>query len=231
MRQQTLCELQKNVGYLQQRLRHSEAHAHALDERLMVLDARQTPLATNVESAPVAAGVKAFEAMGEEGVSMAAGQSLVAQRSLPLPNISTGDRPRLLAQPLPKAVQQALRAYRRGAFRQAFEQLDSFVRQHPQHAAADRARFWMGECQYEQGALTQSIAQFSRLEREHPKSPKTPEALLKMALAFERLAAPDAASKTLRRLIQSFPKSASAELAMARLTKPAPRGEASQGQT
>jgi tol-pal system protein YbgF len=242
-RQQALCDLQKNVGQLEQRLRHSEAHARALDERLMVLHARNAPAAAQTSAtqpaldgsvgkktpaAVVAAPVPSPAAlMPEEGISLSEGRSLAANRSIRLrgPTVSPAAAPQ--TQTLPKRLQHALRAYQRGAFKQAFGQFAGFVRQHPKHPAADRARFWMGECKFEQGALMESIAQFARLEREHPKSPKAPEALLKMGLAFEKLAAPDEAFATYRRLIQSFPQSASAELATTRLAKPAPRSPAS----
>lgn len=239
-RQQALCDLQKNVGQLEQRLRHSEAHARALDERLVVLNARQTPgtkviapepLAPAPAPAPKAAAGVVTEpaivpaAMPDEGISLSQGRSLAAGRSIRLrgPSVALATS----GKALPKRVQQALKAYQRGAFKKAFGQLAGFVREQPSHPAADIARFWMGECKFEQGALMESIAQFARLEREHPKSPKAPEALLKMGLAFEKLAAPDEAFATYRRLIQSFPKSASAELATTRLANPPPRGPAS----
>lgn len=247
VRQQTLCDLQKNVGQLEQRLRHSEAYARALDERLMVLDAREaSPAALLPEpaqrlGAPHAAPASAMApqqpifvappflaVMPDEGISLSQGKSLAAHRSIRLRGTSAVRTDAQAAPaPLPKSLQKALRAYQRGAFGPAFGALAAFVRQHPKHPAADRARFWMGECKFEQGALMDAIAQFARLEREHPKSAKAPEALLKMGLAFEKLAAPDEATATFRRLIQSFPQSASAELATVRLANTPPRSPAS----
>lgn len=263
VRQQALCDLQKNVGQLEQRLRHSEAHARALDERLVVLGARSimpdtprrlsaaptamTPLAEAAAATPAAQGApdalrpgapaslsvtsKAPEAlprlMPEEGISLSEGQSLAAGPSIRLHGRAKRAGPQPADAMLPKRLQQALKAYQQGAFTRAFGQFQDFVQRHPDHAAADRARFWMGECKFEAGLLMESIAQFARLEREHPKSAKAPEALLKMGLAFEKLAAPQEAFATYRRLIHSFPKSASAELASSRLAQPPLRGPAS----
>lgn len=246
VRQQALRDLQKNVGALEQRLRHSEAYAHALDERLMVLDAREAPLAPTPDAAassPVGQVMAVQASMGrtadaapaarmpDEGISLSQGKSLAAGPSIRLRGPQTVAKSLPHAAPvgaaLPKRLQKALKAYQKGAFAQAFGQFAAFVRKHPKHPAADRARFWMGECKFEQGALMDSIAQFARLEREHPQSPKAPEALLKMGLAFEKLAAPDEAFATYRRLIQSFPSSASAELASSRLAQTPQSGPAS----
>ena len=111
----------------------------------------------------------------------------------------------------------ALRQYEQGAPAQAYRAFAAWLKAHPDHSAADRARFWMGQCKYELGEFAAAVEHFGQLPEAYPSSQKAPDALLKMGLAYERLDEDEQATTTFARLVASYPHSASADLARSRL--------------
>lgn len=113
--------------------------------------------------------------------------------------------------------QKALRAFRKGRFRLAWESFDRFTRAHPRHPNADNALFWMGECRYELREFGKAVGPYERIIRGYPGSRKIPDALLKLGLCYEHLGARHKAREAFSSLLHDYPRSALAELARARL--------------
>lgn len=224
--QVALRALTSNVQNLEGRQQQNERRLAALDEKLILLSAHQVAPTTPAASRTT---------VPEGGISIADGRAVPAPRPAQRPARAelakvappAAEPAPAAAAELPPQLRRALETYRRGALQLAFKQLNAFLLRQPRHAAADTARYWMGECKREAGDHMASVAQFARLEREHPRSAKAPDALLKMGLAFEKLAAPSEAEATYRRLIKKFPRSAAAELASARLSQAVAGGPAS----
>jgi tol-pal system protein YbgF len=207
--------LDQRVQRLEDRLREETQRRVALNEQVLVLSGRQpqddAASALPPEGISIAQGTQRPTAPQAPKVSPAASVAAPAVAKTRPAAVASNDGP------VPPALRRALAAFGRGHYRHAFAQLQRFVQQQPQHPAVDRARYWMGECKLENGEWMAAIGQFARLQREHPKSPKLPEAMYKMGRAFEQLADAAEAEGTYRRLIATFPRSASAELASARL--------------
>lgn len=116
-----------------------------------------------------------------------------------------------------QAFDQALSAYQEGATARAFAAFSAWLQAHPAHAWADRARYWMGQTKFDLGEYAAAAEQFGRLPESYPSSQKTPDALLKLGLAFERLHQDERATVTFAQLVAQYPRSASADLARSRL--------------
>ncbi len=111
----------------------------------------------------------------------------------------------------------ALDAYRAGNSDEAYERFATFVRKFPKHELVDNALYWMGECRFERGQYQQALVELGEVVERHPHSNKAADALLKMGLAYEQLGKPGKARSIFKRVIATYPQSALAELARARL--------------
>jgi tol-pal system protein YbgF len=111
-----------------------------------------------------------------------------------------------------------LDAYRAGDFASGHTRFAEYVRRFPKAANAASARYWMGECRFERREYRLAIREYEKLLTDYPQSRKIPDALLKLGLAHERLGAAAQAKEYFRRVVASYPDSALAELARARLS-------------
>lgn len=111
----------------------------------------------------------------------------------------------------------ALDAYRAGDNAEAHERFAEFVRAFPEHEHVDNALYWMGECRFERGQFESALVELAKVIERYPSSNKTPDALLKMGLAYEKLGRNAEARELFERVTATYPNSALAELARARL--------------
>ncbi|HLL81658.1 MAG TPA: outer membrane protein assembly factor BamD [Longimicrobium sp.] len=97
----------------------------------------------------------------------------------------------------------------------------SYVEYYGQTARSDRARLWVAELrdklarkQYEagmwyfrRGAFDASVIYFQRAATEYPDTPTAPQALLQMALAYDRVGYKEEAQEARAKLRSSYPQS------------------------
>ena len=60
----------------------------------------------------------------------------------------------------------------------------TFAKEHPGHALADNALYWLGECHYTTGRYELAAEVFKELVKTYPKAEKVPDALLKTGYAY-----------------------------------------------
>jgi tol-pal system protein YbgF len=104
----------------------------------------------------------------------------------------------------------ALSAVRQKNYAKAEPGLRRFLARHADHPYSDNALYWLGECQFQRGDYAGARDSFANVEARYPSENKVPDALLKLALSYERLGQTDEAKKTFERLLAAHPDTAAA---------------------
>ncbi len=76
----------------------------------------------------------------------------------------------------------------------------------------------MGQCLFEQGEYDQAIIQYQKIITSFPQNPQAVKAMLRQALAFEKLADPETSAILYRKIMSSYGASPEAEVARKRLS-------------
>lgn len=105
---------------------------------------------------------------------------------------------------------EALAAFRSGAFEKAAVQFGGFIRRFPTSGYADSARFWLGNAHYGKREYKEAIAAFRALVSGSPEHARAPEALLAIANCQIESKDPKAARKTIDELAKAYPNSEAA---------------------
>jgi tol-pal system protein YbgF len=124
--------------------------------------------------------------------------------------------PTAKADPLDGPFADALDAYRNGRTEEAFERFANLMKKTPKAEKASAALYWMGESRFDDQRYEEAIIQYKKLVDTYASSSKAPEAMLKMAISFEKLHDSTRAKECFQRLVDEHPDSAVAELARAR---------------
>lgn len=139
--------------------------------------------------------------------------------------------------PSPKAlspeeiISKAEDAFKNQNYEESKQLLQNFIKDFPSHKDREKALFLLGECYFEEGtmlmkrgkhaegkkSLEMAILQYDELINQYPKGQKTPNALYKEALAFLALGDKTYSKVLLRRILERYPKSDTAQLAKKKL--------------
>ena len=99
----------------------------------------------------------------------------------------------------------------------AESRLLTFLLQFPDHELSGNAQYWLGEIAYSQQRYELAINEFDKVLKKYPKSPKIPLTLLKKGLSQIETGHKKSSRSTLKKLINSFPKSEEAKIAREKL--------------
>jgi tol-pal system protein YbgF len=108
---------------------------------------------------------------------------------------------------------QAFGDYASGRYQAAIHGFETFLQRFPNNSYASNAQFWLGDCYFNQQQYSLAIMEFERILNEYPNAPKTPDALLKIAIAQLQLGDSDQARQAVNTLNQQYPKSKAAQKA------------------
>lgn len=136
----------------------------------------------------------------------------------PPPNTGTPPaQPRKTDAGIEKSYHTALAALESGRPGEAMSLFAAFLREHPGHALAPNAGYWLGECHYSLKQYDSAIIAFKDVVAQFPQHDKAAAAMLKAGYSYAQLG--DAANTRfyLEALLRDFPSSAPASLARARL--------------
>jgi tol-pal system protein YbgF len=100
----------------------------------------------------------------------------------------------------------------RGAFQKVFDA-------DPRGELADNALFWIGETYFSAAQYTDAMRYYERVAKEYSDQNKAPDALYKLALAYEKTSDLQLAKKTLEDVIARYPYSTPAASAKAELKR------------
>lgn len=104
-----------------------------------------------------------------------------------------------------------------GNYAFAESRLLTFLLQFPAHELSGNAQHWLGEIAYSQQKYELAINEFDKVLKKYPKSPKIPLTLLKKGLAQIETGHKKSSRTTLKKLINSYPKSEEAKIAREKL--------------
>jgi tol-pal system protein YbgF len=113
--------------------------------------------------------------------------------------------------------QRAYQALGRREHATAIGGFRAFVAAHPSHDYADNAQYWLGEAYYDQADYATALAEFRAVLKRYPGGNKAPDALLKVGFCLTKLGDAGAASDVLGQVVEIYPKTDAARLAMKRL--------------
>lgn len=113
----------------------------------------------------------------------------------------------------------ALASLRRNSLVTARTGFEEFLRQHPRHALAGEAQFYVGETYAEAGAAEEALRAYARVIRDYPASPKASTALYRAGTIEVRRGNRSEARALFDRVVQSYPRSPEAGLARNELEK------------
>ena len=113
---------------------------------------------------------------------------------------------------------EAVQVLRDGHYDVAVSKLQAFVSQFPSSGYELRARFWLGSAQFADRQYQAALESFGVLLKSLPSDhPLRPEAMLSIANCQLKLATVNEAKQTLQQLVDSYPQSEAAQVAMQRL--------------
>jgi tol-pal system protein YbgF len=101
---------------------------------------------------------------------------------------------------------QAFGDYASGRYQAAVRGFATFLKRFPNNSYASNAQFWLGDCYFNQQQYPQSIQEFERVLKDYPDAPKSPDALLKIAIAQLQLGATSEARQAVETLSRRYPK-------------------------
>jgi tol-pal system protein YbgF len=170
-------------------------------------DAEASARKASAEAAQLRARVDEFDGQRRQG----------EQVSTPPPAPVVGQATAVAAtpeRPAPEAPDQvyaaALAMLRSGEHGQAILEFLAFIDRYPTHSLVPNARYWIGEAYYAQRDYRQALTEFQRLADQSAPGPKSPDALLKVGLCFERLSDPRRAQLAWQRVVREYPNSEAA---------------------
>jgi len=101
----------------------------------------------------------------------------------------------------------------------AAEAFNLFISTYPESEYAANARYWLGECYFSLGRYNEAIDSFSRVLEMNPAPKRAADTLLMIGKSWYRLDNPSKGSAALLLLIEKYPGSEAAELALKQQVK------------
>jgi tol-pal system protein YbgF len=108
---------------------------------------------------------------------------------------------------------QAFGDYASGRYQAAIHGFETFLQRFPNNSYASNAQFWLGDCYFNQQQYPLAIQEFEFVLNNYPSAAKSPDALLKIAMAQLQLGATDEALQAINSLNQRYPKSTATQKA------------------
>ena len=146
------------------------------------------------------------------------GERLPSAKGAPTPAPAPAAASKTASATAPMEIyKEGMQAYRQNQFATAIDHFNAFLAANPPYEYIDNALYWLGECHYGQELYAEAAAYFHRIVQDYPDANKVPDALLKVALTYQRLNKSDSAQDVLHYLIEAFPNSEAATLARQRV--------------
>lgn len=108
---------------------------------------------------------------------------------------------------------QAFGDYASGRYQVAIHGFETFLQRFPNNSYASNAQFWLSDCYFNQQQYHLAVQEFERVLNDYPNAPKSPDALLKIAIAELQLGATDEARQAVDTLSRRYPKSTATQKA------------------
>jgi len=213
-----LAALGDRVGAAERRLAEVEGLVTATQHRLAGVEARGTRWAAHMES--LATTVKGIETtVGGLADQVARLESLPAPAPIEVKPSKPAARAPAAGVVADELFGRAMEALRKGELGQAILDFEGFLVKHPSHPWAGHAQFWIGEAYFTARDYQHAAVEYQKALDRAPRGDKTPEALLKLGLAYRALKRLDRARDAWAQLLRDFPESEAAQKARSALRK------------
>jgi tol-pal system protein YbgF len=116
-----------------------------------------------------------------------------------------------------KLYDDGMAAFNAKKYQEAYAAFNTYLEKHPKGNLAANARFWLGECLYNQQDYELAILEYQKVFADFPRNGKTPAALLKQGMAFEKLKDQETARLVYLKLQDEYKESEEAATAGKRL--------------
>ena len=117
------------------------------------------------------------------------------------------------------AYMAAYDSYKEDRTVEARDKFKALIMDYSENEYSDNARFWIAESYYKDGNYEDAILAYEELFKKNPDSDKIPGAMLKQGLAFYALKDQKTGMIILERLVDKFPESDQAKLAIKKMQK------------
>jgi tol-pal system protein YbgF len=114
----------------------------------------------------------------------------------------------------------AVELVKSGKTEESVAALRAFLKTHPRHEYADNAQYWLGEAFYASKEYQHALVEFRATIETYPRGNKVPDALLKVGYCYQALGQSDKARAVLEQVVNLYPKTEPAALAVRRLESP-----------
>jgi tol-pal system protein YbgF len=104
-------------------------------------------------------------------------------------------------------------AFQQGAYNDATQLFEEFVKTYPKDSYVPNALYWLGESYMNLKDYEKAIVQFQDVVEKFPKSEKAARSMLRQAQAFVALGDKKSSTTLLKRVVELFPKSEEARVA------------------
>lgn len=113
----------------------------------------------------------------------------------------------------------SLDLFRQEKIDQSMEGFKRFLSEFPNSDRADNAQFWIGECLMAQKQYKKAILAYEDVIKNYPTGNKVPNAMLRQAIAFQKIDDNTMSRLLFEKVVKEFPNSSEAEIAKAELKK------------
>lgn len=114
----------------------------------------------------------------------------------------------------------AVELVKSGPHDQAVAALRAFLAKYPRHDYADNAQYWLGEAFYAHKDYPHALIEFRNVIETYPRGNKVPDALLKVGYCYSAMGQSEKARAVLEQVVNLYPKTEPAALAVKRLETP-----------
>jgi tol-pal system protein YbgF len=125
----------------------------------------------------------------------------------------------LVGAAIAESYRNALTLYGSGRVTEAREAFQRAFDADPGGELADNALFWLGETYFSAGAFVDAMRYYRRVTDQYGDQNKAPDAMYKLAIAYEKTGDLALAKKTLQEVIARYPYSAPAASARQELER------------
>ena len=215
MLEEKIVQLERNLNKMSDaRIRDAEERARAAARR-----AEQARRRTVVAAAASGDFVRVLP--DGKKVRLDGSKKIEAASASPASTFAAADQPSLSA-PVENVgggdmYSQAMELYKAKRYTEAYKNFEQVLAQNPQGDEAAETLFFMGESLYARGEFDLAILDYQKVISNHTKHRRTPTALLKQGMSFEKLTDLETAKIIYKKLIAEYPDSAEAESAKQQL--------------
>jgi len=229
MLERTQTETNTRIKLIEDRIDQLERNLNKMsDAQIREAEERAKAAAMRAEEARRRT-VVAAEAGGDfvkvmpEGRKVKLDESKKIEAAAPPPSQPAAAAQPSIAVPVESAVggdmfNQAMTLYKEKRYSEAYKGFEQALSQNPKGDEAAETLFFMGESLFAKGEYDLAILDYQKVISNHAQNRRTPAALLKQGMSFEKLTDLETAKIIYKKLIAEYPDSAEADAAQQQLT-------------